>query len=260
MHPSDLDPEDETDLAPYERELPRRQVRRRYTAKRAAETFEIDGDLTKKAWAAAEWTEDFVDIEGPLKPEPRHRTRAKLLWDAQHLYIAAELVEPHLWATLTERDAVIFHDNDFEVFLNPSCDGLNYYELEVNALGTVWDLVLRKPYRMGGPADSEWRIEGLRTAVQLDGTLNDPTDTDRGWTVEIAIPFAALGIHTETPAAPEVGDRWLLNFSRVQWDLEVHEGAYRKVPKTPEHNWVWSPQGMVDMHLPLRWGWLHFAE
>lgn len=260
--PSDPTPlgADDTPVPPYERELAPRQARRTYGCVRTAQRLTIDGDLTKKAWAAAPWTDLFVDIEGPLQPQPTHATRAKLLWDAERLYIAAELVEPHLWATLTERDSVIFHDNDFEVFLNPSCDGLHYYEVEVNALNTVWDLVLPKPYRLGGSADSKWNIAGLETAVKLDGTLNDPSDTDRGWTVELAIPFAALNAHTESPAAPAAGDRWLLNFSRVQWDLLVEDGAYVKERGRPEHNWVWSPQGVVDMHLPLRWGWLEFAE
>ena len=59
----------------------------------------------------------FVDIQGATQPRPRFRTRAKMLWDDEYFYIAAELEEPHVWATLTEHDSVIFHDNDFEVFL-----------------------------------------------------------------------------------------------------------------------------------------------
>ena len=74
----------------------------------------------------------------------------------------------------------------------PTGDGLAYYELEINALGTEFDLFLDKPYRSGGSAHIAWDMEGLRTAVRLDGTINDPSDEDRGWTVEIAIPWAAL--------------------------------------------------------------------
>ncbi|MDB5152684.1 MAG: hypothetical protein JWR54_1435, partial [Mucilaginibacter sp.] len=28
----------------------------------------------------------------------------------------------------------------------------------------------------------------------------------------------------------------------------------------PEHNWVWSPQGVVNMHYPERWGYLQFSS
>lgn len=222
----------------------------------------IDGDLDKPAWSAAPWTDDFVDIEGHLKPLPRLRTRAKMLWDDQCFYIAATMVEPHLWATLTQRDSVIFHDNDFEVFLNPTCDTLNYYELEINALNTVWDLFLAKPYRAGGQADNGWDIAGLRTAIRLRGTLNDPRDTDEGWDVEIAMPWSAFDRHPPPRGGrpPRVGDVWKINFSRVEWDLEVVDGQYRKIPNRPEHNWVWSPMGLIDMHLPDRWGEVEFVE
>ena len=66
--------------------------------------------------------DDFQDIEGDKKPRPRFRTRAKMLWDDQFFYVAAELEEPHVWATLTKHDSVIFHDNDFEIFIDPDGD------------------------------------------------------------------------------------------------------------------------------------------
>src|SRR5262245_61859807 len=103
----------------------------RYLCRRAGAPLAIDGDLAKPAWQAAPWTDDFVDIEGDLKPCPPLRTRARMLWDDACFYVAAEMEEPHVWATLTQRDSVIFHDNDFEVFLNPTRDTKNYYELEI---------------------------------------------------------------------------------------------------------------------------------
>ena len=86
-----------------------------------------------------------------------------MLYDDNYFYFAAELDEPHVWATLTDRDAVIYHDNDFEVFIDPDGDNHLYYELEINALGTEWDLLLVKPYRDGGPAINAWDIQGLQT-------------------------------------------------------------------------------------------------
>lgn len=183
-----------------------------------------------------------------------------MLWDETWLYVAAELEEPHVWATLTERNSVIFHDNDFEIFLNPSCDARNYYEFEINALNTVWDLLLRVPYREGGTADSDWCIRGLRTAVHVDGTLNDPSDVDRGWSVEVAMPFAAFDQHEGARCPPRAGDEWLVNFSRVEWDTRIVDGRYRKIEGRAEHNWVWSPMGLIDMHLPLRWGVVRFVD
>ncbi len=230
-----------------------------YVCYRASGQIGVDGDLGDDAWMGAPWTAEFVDIEGAAKPKPRFRTRVKMLWDDNCLYVGAEIEEPHVWATLTERDSVIFHDNDFEVFLDPDGDNHLYAEIEVNALGTVWDLLLVKPYRDGGPAVNGWDVAGLKVGVRVNGTLNDPSDTDRGWSVEIAIPWKALAEVAGRPCPPRHGDQWRINFSRVQWETRIEGGRYEKVPNKPEDNWVWSPQGVIDMHRPERWGYLQFS-
>jgi Carbohydrate family 9 binding domain-like/HNH endonuclease len=219
----------------------------------------INGDLTKDAWQAAPWTADFVDIEGDKKPLPRFRTRAKMLWDENYFYIAAEMEEPHVWGTLTEHDSVIFYDNDFEVFIDPDGDNHDYGELEINALNTTWDLRLPKPYRNGGPAIDAWEIEGMKTAVSVQGTLNNASDTDTAWCVEMALPWDALA-SLQGGACPVDGQQWRVNFSRVEWDIEIIDGAYHKIPNRPEHNWVWSPQGVIDMHRPEFWGYVQFSK
>jgi hypothetical protein len=231
---------------------------KRYTCFRTRTPIRIDGRLDDLAWRRAPWTDQFIDIQGANQPRPRYRTRVKMLWDDQYFYVAANLEEPHLWATLTEHDSVIFHDNDFEVFLNPSGDGLNYFEFEINALNTGWDLFLPKPYRKGGKADNSWQIPGLLTAVSIDGTLNDPRDRDRGWTVEIAFPWSAF-VSRAPVSRPAAGDEWRVNFSRVEWRTNAQDGKYVKVPGLREDNWVWSPQGLIDMHVPERWGYVRFS-
>ena len=234
------------------------QTPKHYTCNRATTPIRIDGNLDDAAWRDAAWTSDFVDIEGAGHTAPRYRTRVKMLWDDRYLYGAAELEEPHVWATLTEHDSVIFRDNDFEVFLNPSGDPLNYFEFEMNALNTGWDLFLSKPYRQGGKADKSWEMPGLLTAVHVDGTLNDPRDRDRGWSVEIAFPWSAFGSRAPVKR-PAAGDAWRINFSRVEWQTGIVDGKYVKVPGRKEDNWVWSPQGSIDMHVPEHWGYVHFA-
>jgi hypothetical protein len=237
-----------------------------YAARRVEKGPTIDGRLDDPEWELAGWTADFVDIGGEATEAPRHPTRARMLWDADFLYIGAAMVEPHVWATLTERDAVIYHDNDFEVFIDPDADTHLYYEIEINALGTVWDLMMVRPYRDGGPAIDAWDVRGLRTAVAVDGTLNDPTDVDSGWSVEIAIPWDVLAEAAGRAAPPEPGDRWRVNFSRVQWRASHESGRYVKLtdPGTgeplDEDNWVWSPQGLIAMHYPEMWGIVEFVE
>jgi len=233
---------------------------RRYAVTRVAPEAApaIDGRLEDAAWERAPWSEVFVDIEGDRRPPPVFATRLRALWDETHLYVAAELEEPHLFATLTVHDSVIFHDPDFELFLDPDGDTLHYFELELNAFGTTWDLQLDRPYHQDGKPDDGWELEGLRLGLGLDGTLNDPRDIDSGWTVELAMPWSAFEPPGGTGRAPAPGDTWRVNFSRVQWALEEIDGQYRKLPGLCEDNWVWTPQGRIDMHRPERWGVFEF--
>ena len=253
-------------LAPVKRDGPvvkfedyPRITPRGYVCHRAETAPVIDGKLDDAAWQASPWSEDFVDIEGDKKPAPRQRTRMKMMWDDKYLYIGAHLFEEHVWATLTKHDSVIFHDNDFEVFLDPDGDSHLYAELEINALNTTWDLLLPRPYKDGGKAIDAWEIPGLKTAVHIDGTLNDPRDIDRGWTVEIAWPWKSLAEISYCDVPPRDGDQWRINFSRVEWQHEIVGGKYQKVKGKVEENWVWSPQGVIDMHRPERWGIVQFS-
>ncbi|MEW5900728.1 MAG: carbohydrate-binding family 9-like protein [Acidobacteriota bacterium] len=237
-----------------------------YICYRTPEPLVIDGRLNEPVWKKAAWTEDFVDIEGSLKPKPRFRTRAKMLWDETYLYFGAELVEPDIWATLTKRDSIIYYDNDFEVFIDPAGTTHLYYELEMNALGTEWDLLLARPYRDGGPAVHAWDIQGMKSKVFCDGTINQPGDKDKGWSVEIAMPWEVLKECAPEKKAPSAGDQWRVNFSRVEYRVEVKDGKYAKVadPETgkllPEDNWVWAPTGLINIHYPEMWGYLQFSS
>lgn len=235
-------------------------IPRGYVSYFTAEAPVIDGKLDDEAWQRAEWTDAFVDIEGDVKPKPPYETRAAIRWDDSYLYIAARMVEPHVWGTLTEKNSVIFQDNDFEIFVDPEGDHHNYYEFEINALNTIWELTMEKPYRDGGPAVSPTNIDGLLSAVHVDGTLNAPHDTDASWSVEVAIPWEGLARYSRLPVPPADGEQWRMNFSRVAWQHEIDGNSYVKVPDTPENNWVWSPQGVVDMHRPERWGFVQFSR
>ena len=218
-----------------------------YDAQRTNEKIKIDGKFNERAWQQARPSEDFVDIRGLDYPTPAKKTNVRMLWDDNYLYIAATIEEDNITGTITKRDDIIWHDNDFEVFLDPFCDGQLYYELENNALGTVMDLMMTKPYSKGGKFIMGWDYKDLKLAVKCNGTLNKPTDTDKSWCVEIAIPFDCLNREFKNCRENKV---WRINFSRVEW---VKKGG-------PEENWVWSPTGKVDMHMPELWGYLRFCD
>ncbi len=218
-----------------------------YDAQRTTAKIKIDGKLKESAWLSAKSSEDFADIRGFDYPAPTMKTNVKMLWDDNYLYIGATLVEKNITGSITKRDDIIYHDNDFEVFIDPYGDGKMYYELENNALGTVMDLMMTRPYSEGGNFIMNWDYKGLKLAVSCDGTLNNSKDTDTAWYVEMAIPFTDLIREFRDPRDIKV---WRINFSRVEW---LKEGG-------PEENWVWSPTGKIDMHMPSKWGYLRFCD
>ena len=239
---------------------------RGYVCQRATGPITIDGKMDEPSWAKAAWTEYHVDIEGQMRPvKPRFNTRSKMLWDDDYFYVAAWMEEPHVWATITQRNAVIFNDNDFEVFIDPDGDSHAYFEFEVNALNTVWNLFLDKPYKHGGNAVVR-EMPGQKSAVFVKGTLNDPTDTDEYWTVEIAFPWKGMAEHAQCACPPKDGDQWRVGFSRVEWGHRIVDGKYVRSPNKEERtdhwhedNWIWSPQGVVNMHRPETWGYVQYS-
>lgn len=233
---------------------------RTYVAPRAATAPEIDGRLQDRAWSSTRWTRPFMDSRGPAHPTPEFRTRAKMTWDDDYLYLAAELEEPDVRASFTTRDTTVWRENAFEVFIDPTGDTHNYYEYQINARETQWDLLLTKPYRDGGIPISAWDVRGLKKAVAVQGTLNDPSDEDEGWTVELAFPWSVLAEAAPGGAPPDSGDQWRMNLTRMQWPVQVVDGSYVQ-DSTNNKEAAWSPQGKGGgYHKPDRWGFVEFAD
>jgi len=236
----------------------------------------IDGDLTKDIWSVAPWSEDFDDIRGqddaPPDERPRStcRTRVKMMWDDDYLYIGALLTsDMTVEAHFTERNSPIFQkDSDFEVFTDPlgCCHG--YKEYEVNALNTVWNLMLDRPYGDGGvehsgriakPGDDlYYDVKRQKSATRvIKGRVNNNDGEATTWSVEIAMAHSDLLAHIKNASPPSIGTKWRINFSRVE--------------KRGDINWTWQAQvawdaashrfaGHVNMHLPDAWGYLVFGE
>lgn len=207
----------------------------------------IDGRLNDEVWRKADVIDNLIDICGKAQPKPRQATSVRMLYDDRCLYIGAEMEEDFLRASVVQRDGIVWHDNDFEVFLDPYSEGVMYYELEFNVFGTLLDLLMDRPYCDGGTFRLAWDCKDLRYAVHHEGTVNDSSDRDKGWSVEMAIPFNALMKGGESPLDRKV---WRMNFSRVEWPSA--QGR--------EENWVWAPTGVVDIHRPDKWGYVRFVD
>jgi hypothetical protein len=185
-----------------------------FECRRANGPITIDGRADEVAWKNAVVIEDFN--AGWLKRPAMSPTRARLLWDDQGLYFAADMDDGDLYADITEQDGMCWLNDVFELFFKPSIQKPGYYELQVNAAGTKLDMYL--PSRGAGGYE---RFKGgdtfqWRSAVALRGSLNDWQDKDEGWSVEGMIPwddFAQAG------GRPKVGDGWL--FALCRYDYSV---------------------------------------
>ena len=259
-----------------------------YVAKRCDFDFEIDGDVKKEFWRDSAWSSSFVDMAtGGL---PRLQTRCAIRWSDSTLYIAFDVKEPQVVAELTERDSLIFLENDVEVFID---GGDCYYELEINALNTIYEVFfiwrdsfpnatkfptdlfdLNAPdlYTFGGdydrtgkhfwvgthPRGVRWAFKGfdmpgLKTAVKVYGNLNDPNSVDEGWGVEISLPWSSLAPLANGRSLPPADrDIWKIFLGRFQ--KEFVEG----VEVSPHPASALKSHGVYDTHMPEQWSAVSF--
>ncbi len=253
-----------------------------YTCYRTCGPIQVDGRLDEPSWQAAPRSAPFVDI---VTGKPAwFDTRVALLWDDDCLYFGFTAEETDVWATLTERDARIYEDNDLEVFI-AGRDA--YYEFEINALNTVyevlwiwkdslipgnryWDLpeldpVTQRTMTLSGVGGHvhprgerwgflDWDFPGLRHAVHIDGTLNQRNHSDRGWTAELAFPWQGLELLADGRSLPpREGDVWRIDCSRFQ--QVTKDGK----PIPPGAGWTWNRHGHYDSHIPETFTYVHFS-
>ena len=228
-----------------------------YSCARTGTPPVIDGDGSEAVWAAAQRLE-LVDVEDLTGQRQFSRTTAvKMLWDDDNIYFLFDLIDEDVWSTFRNRDDLVWQQEVVEIYLDPDGDGLNYAEIEINPLNTVFDLLLSRPWGDGGTGFPEWSPE-FSSAVRVDGTVNNPDDVDRGWTVEVALPWEALAtdirdVMNGQSLPPQVGDQWRMNLYRFERPREGTE-------ETGAQPSAWGPVGVNDFHRPDRFGRLNFVD
>lgn len=217
---------------------------RHYVARRATSRIKIDGRLDEAAWKNAR---TFGRFEFPWWKEGRkEQTAARMLWDDEFLYVAYDCRDEHVSATRTERDSQVYRDDCVELFTAPNPKRSHeYFNIEMNVNGAILDR--HHPNGPGKPQTPNWNATGIRIATRVDGTLNDDSDTDRGWVLEVAIPFSNFQVTTGKPH-PEDGDVWHLNLNRLGGETN------------PQHS-QWSPGNTPKpaFHTPDTFGRVTFS-
>ena len=252
----------------------------RYTAYHVSEPIRIDGRLDETAWQRAPRSPRFADI---LTGQPvLYDTHAAVLWDDENLYVAYWVQEPLVRASFTNNNSPIYCDNDVELFI---AGRDSYYEFEINGFNTTYEVffIWADAYQTGGFAQApefersllqpfngvafnnhprggrlgnfNWHFPGKRTAVFIDGTINNDTDRDRGWTVELAFPWKGMAWLAKADGRslpPKDGDVWRIDFSRFNQFKEAP-------PAKDSGGWFWSRHGVWDSHVPECFPYIRFS-
>lgn len=170
---------------------------------------------------------------------PSKDSSFQLCWSETHLHVAFDCRESHLRCTYTRRDDPLYDEDVVELFLAPDPgDPCRYFELEFNALGTIFDAKVVHPTADGSGrprVDAAWDCDGLEVVARI---------VENRWQVEASIPFAGLGV-----APPSPGDRWRGNAYRIDYG-------------PPDAYCAWSPTRTKrpNFHVPERFGILEFGR
>lgn len=248
-----------------------------YTCYRTDGPILVDGRLDESSWQKAPWLGPFVDMEHGTPVE--YDTRVAFLWDDVHFYTAFRCEEPDVYGYETKEDGGVGGDCEVEVFILG--EG-NYYELEMNALNTIYEvfftwieplvaqqdmaaldrLFAAKRYGYAPIGDTyprrhgsfDWNFPGFQHAVQIHGTLNQPQDEDEGWTVELAFPWEGMKrLAGRRAVPPKDGDTWQVGCSRVEHWRDRTTGQVLR-----GRDWSICPHGKIAMHIPDRWPYVRF--
>lgn len=214
------------------------------TASRSPGPVTLDGILDEPDWGNAPVTERFVRTMDGRPGEPV--TTARVMWDDEHLYVAFEVADDYLLSTFEAHDDHLWEQDVVELMIDPDGDGEGYFELQVSPTGLVFDTrfdTVRRPAPFGYPA---WQ-SGLEAGVDTRGTANDD-EADQGYTVELRIPFSALGPGPDAAPPPAAGDEFRIALYLLDAQREGQRGV------------GWSAPLVGDFHVPERFGRVTFAR
>lgn len=219
---------------------------RRAVVPKLSGDLRIDGRLDEPVWRRAAVFKPFFPNRGEGRDS--EATEVRLWYDDTALHLGWLCADRDIQATLTKRDSRFWDEEVVEFFV--TADKLEqYFELQWNPLGGVFDAIIHNQIAAEGRSakftgDWSYTAKGLTSAARVEGTVGNSADLDRGWSVEVALPFSDLGV-----PAPSPGCVWRGNFYRFS------RGA-----NNPEQQLSWSPTRLPGFHEPSRFGHLEFGR
>ena len=209
-----------------------------------SESPTIDGKESEAIWQKASPILLKNNRSGEKVQEEELQTQVKACYDDNTLYFLFECKDPDIWADFTKRDEYLWNEEVVEIFIDVDDVPETYVEIEVSPSNIIFDSYIVDPENIDLPATASFDLPGLKTGVNVQGTLNQRKDVDKSWTVEIAIPFQDLANENTKQVGPDTAIN--LNFYR----LDKNQG-------TEPMSYAWSPTDK-SFHKPSVFGRLIF--
>lgn len=212
----------------------------------------IDGKLEEEAWQRTESRslDYFYRVE---KPSDRQNTVFRMLWDEENLYVFFACEDLYITARETKRDGKPYLDDCAEIFLIPAPDSLYmHYGFEVNLYKASNDFIYLNNIYQGQRGSVYSYDPDFEVAVSVDGTINDNSDLDKGWSMEMAIPLTLFkGMDKFSPV--QTGNHWA--FLAIRQERNDATGN-RRTTSTIFPIYDISK----NVHQPNRFGLMEFVE
>ncbi|MFH0899880.1 MAG: sugar-binding protein [Pseudomonadota bacterium] len=207
-----------------------------YVAVKASGPVVVDGKADEPAWSRATVSPAFQNAEGGQPVDGK--TEARLLWDEKHLYVMVDVEDKDVFSSYSKNDDTLWKEDVVEVFVDANGDRRGYVELQVNPNNAQLDSWFAGTRQEGGDLSF---ASAFQSAVVVDGTKDKRDDVDKGWHVEMAIPWEAVkgkdsAMSVKLP--PSSGDSWKLNIVRVEKGKNAPQIAASS----------WGRIGIADFH------------
>lgn len=233
-----------------------------YTAQRTLGGITIDGQFNESSWQYAQATPNFAQYDGSTAPQA---TTLKIMWDSSYLYLGYTVQDSDIYATINSRDKSTYFQDVVEFFaMTEPTDGKGYVEYEFTPRAQIWDGLFKDVFQEVPPYSSApaWNSPSLQVASQILGTANNTSDSDTGWTVEAAIPWADIYQTNGVPngGSPVDGTSIRMNFYRIDWQTPASpvEGGDAQGLAGTDKYLNWSQVDYIGFHQPPKFGTVVF--
>lgn len=167
----------------------------------------VDGKMTEAIWEKAE-TRELNNFYRFKVPSDKQQSTFSMVWDEKNLYVFFHFEDKFITARETKRDGQPYMDDCGELFIIPVPDSLDsHIGFEVNPYLAANDFIFFNNYYQGKYYVFKAFNPDYKVETHITGTLNNNTDEDKSWTLEMAIPLSIF-YSQRKPGPVKKGNKW----------------------------------------------------